>query len=258
MLVLHDRSTIETFLRQNVQLNLYSLGDLDDFFWGDTTWYALKELGEITALALMYSGEALPVLLALRDPLEPMRALLSDLLRILPRRFYSHLSPGLEDVLERGYRLSAHGAHYKMALCDAVAVQGVDTSQVVNLTYDDLPAIQSLYAVSYPGNWFDSRMLETGQYYGIWQEGCLCSISGIHVYSPAYRVAALGNITTHPAFRGRGLGRQVTAKLCQALLPAIEHIGLNVKADNLAAIHVYWQLGFDVIAAYGEYTLEAR
>ncbi len=258
MLIVHDRSTIENFLRQNVHLHLYSLGDLDDFFWSDTTWYALKHAGEITALALMYTGEALPVLLALSQPLAPMRILLSDLLRILPRRFYSHLSPGLEDVLAGDYCLEAHGAHHKMALRDPAAVQAVDTSQAVNLTREDLPAIQDLYAVSYPGNWFDSRMLETGRYYGVWDGAELRSIAGIHVYSPTYRVAALGNITTHPAFRGRGLGRQVTAKLCQELLPVVDHIGLNVKADNQTAIQVYRKLGFEVIADYGEYNLAAR
>lgn len=258
MNVLHDRPTIENFLRQNVHLNLYSLGDLDDFFWSDTTWYALKQGGEITALALMYTGEALPVLLALSDPLEPMCELLSDLRRILPRRFYSHLSPGLEEVLAQDYRLEAHGRHHKMALVDAAAVRVVDTAQVINLRRDDLPAILALYQASYPGNWFDPRMLETGQYYGVWDGAALCSIAGIHVYSPAYRVAALGNITTHPALRGRGLGKKVTAKLCQELMHRIEHIGLNVKADNETAVRVYRQLGFEVIADYGEYTLEAR
>ena len=55
-------------------------------------------------------------------------------------------------------------------------------------------------------------MLETGKYFGIRREGILVSVAGIHVYSPEYDVAALGNITTHPDFRGQGLGRKVTAR----------------------------------------------
>jgi len=38
---LHDKSAIEQFLRRNTWLHLYELGDLDEFFWQYTTWYAL-------------------------------------------------------------------------------------------------------------------------------------------------------------------------------------------------------------------------
>lgn len=72
-------------------------------------------------------------------------------------------------------------------------------------------------------------------------------------YSPTYRVAALGNITTDPDFRGRGYASPVVAALCRDLLRTVEHIGLNVKADNLAAIRCYRALGFDRCSQYGEY-----
>jgi len=73
-----------------------------------------------------------------------------------------------------------------------------------------------------------------------------------------YRVAALGNITTHPDHRGKGLGRSVTAKLCTSLCEDVDHIGLNVKMDNRLAVSLYRSLGFEVIASYGEYMVEAR
>ena len=40
---LHDRATLEAFLRRDAALHLYSLGDLDDFFWPFTTWHGLEE-----------------------------------------------------------------------------------------------------------------------------------------------------------------------------------------------------------------------
>ena len=52
---LRNRNEIETFLRKNVPLHIYSIGDLDDFFWQDSEWYALKEGDEIRALALIYT-----------------------------------------------------------------------------------------------------------------------------------------------------------------------------------------------------------
>jgi ribosomal protein S18 acetylase RimI-like enzyme len=71
-----------------------------------------------------------------------------------------------------------------------------------------------------------------------------------------YTVAALGNITTHPQFRGHGLVKVVSAKLCQALLQKVEHIRLNVRADNQSAIACYTKLGFETIATYEEYCFE--
>jgi len=39
------------------------------------------------------------------------------------------------------------------------------------------------------------------------------------------------------------------------LLPTVETIGLNVKADNTSAICCYTKLGFEMIAAFKEYSL---
>jgi ribosomal protein S18 acetylase RimI-like enzyme len=81
----------------------------------------------------------------------------------------------------------------------------------------------------------------------------------VHVYSARYRVAALGNITTHPGLRGRGLATAASARLCRELVQAgVDCIGLNVKADNTAALSCYRKLGFERVAEYGEYTLERK
>ncbi len=76
--------------------------------------------------------------------------------------------------------------------------------------------------------------------------------------SQSYGVAALGNIATHPDLRNRGLGTAVTTKLCNVLLRSVETIGLNVKADNLAALSCYKKLGFKEIATIEQYMVEAR
>jgi predicted GNAT family acetyltransferase len=100
-------------------------------------------------------------------------------------------------------------------------------------------------------------MLETGCYFGVRRNGEIASVAGIHVYSPRYRAAALGNITTRPADRGQGLGTQVTARVCQELRKTTDTIGLNVRADNVPALATYTRLGFRPTAAYDEYMFEA-
>ena len=78
---LHSQQEIEAFLRRNPFLHLYSLGDLDDFFWPYTTWYALKDQQQITQLALLYTGTSPPTLLGLTEgPVDLMRELLQSIL----------------------------------------------------------------------------------------------------------------------------------------------------------------------------------
>ena len=115
----------------------------------------------------------------------------------------------------------------------------------------------AFYSHSYPDNWYDPRMLETGYYVGIRREGKLVCAAGVHVYSSTYRVAALGNIATDPALRGQGLAQRATAQLCRALLTTVDTIGLNVKADNAAAIACSRKLGFEVAAEYEEAMFDA-
>lgn len=252
---LHDKEEIRAFFSQNIPLHLYEMGDLDDFFWPHTTYYAWKEDGGLKAVVLLYTETSLPVLLALSEEALFTKRLFQSLTNFLPGRFYAHLSPGLEEAFKGRRSLVSHGWHYKMALTHPTLLDAVNPSQAVLLSQNDLEDLERLYQQSYPGNWFEPRMLKTNQYFGIRGTEGLKSVAGVHVYSPAYRVAALGNIATHPDFRDQGLGKAVTAKLCQSLLQNVDHIGLNVQVDNEGAIRCYRSLGFEVIGSYGEWML---
>jgi ribosomal protein S18 acetylase RimI-like enzyme len=259
VICLHDKGEIEKFLRQDTFLNLYALGDLDDFFWQYTNWYALKDGEEIRELVMVYMGITPPVIHGLTSgDVEGMRELVRGIIPFLPRRFEAHFTPGVVDVLAEDYAIESRGLHFKMALVDPSRLAVVDTSRVVSLSEADSGEIEALYRDSYPGNWFDPRMLETGCYYGVRADGRLVSIAGIHTYSPGFRVAVIGNITTHPAYRNQGLGAAVSAKLCLSLLESVDHIGLNVSADNAGAIACYTKLGFERNAVYEEFDFELK
>jgi ribosomal protein S18 acetylase RimI-like enzyme len=49
-----------------------------------------------------------------------------------------------------------------------------------------------------------------------------------------------------------------TARLCRELLATVDQIGLNVRADNAAAIACYPRLGFARGASYEECLLTLR
>jgi GNAT superfamily N-acetyltransferase len=255
---LHSKEQIEKVLRRNVFLHIYGIGDLDDFFWPRTVWYGLADGVEVREIILLYTAFRPPVMLALSEKPALMSELLHHSLSLLPKRIYAHLSLGLRSALIEDYNIQSHGVYLKMALADPTRLQAVDTSTVVPLSPPDLPDLQELYCASYPANSFDPRMLETNLYFGVRRDNQLVCVAGLHVYSPKYRVAALGNVTTHPDFRGQGLATAACAKLCLRLLETTDHIGLNVKADNSSAIKAYQRLGFEPVATYEECSLELK
>lgn len=252
-----DKNALEAYLRRYPQLNYYHLGDLDNFFWPDTRWYTTQEGPAITALALLYTAAEPEVLLAiLNQNREQLGGLLENLIPNLPDQVYAHLSPGMETLFESRYSLEHHGEHYKMTLTQPEALDEIDTASVIPLNETDLLRLEALYQAAYPGNWFNPRMLQTGQYVGIQDEqGTLQCAAGVHVYSPAYQVAAVGNITTLPSQRGRGLATAATAGLCKQLLQSVNLIGLNVRTDNLPAIRSYQHAGFTISGIYHEWML---
>ncbi|MGC5310675.1 GNAT family N-acetyltransferase [Micromonospora zamorensis] len=249
-----DRAVLARLLGRDPVLHAYQLGDLDDFFWPYTSWFRRGE-----QVALLYHGVDPLTLLAFAAPADTaaLAALLADLAPALPARLYAHLSPGLSDVLAGSFRLGSGGVHHRMALTDPARLSAVRPQGVV-LGSADLPGLRRLYARAYPGNWFDPRMVDTGQYLGVREGGELVAVAGVHVWSPVYRVAALGNVTTDPRWRGRGLGAAVVAALCVRLRETVEHVTLNVKADNRAAVRLYERVGFTRVADYEEWTLTAR
>lgn len=259
-MLLSDKDELEQFLRKNTALNIYQIGDLDDFYWENTKWYGLKENGSLKAVTLLYKAPPFHVLLALspENEIEPLKELLHSLFEYLPDKFYSHLSPGLESVFCSYYNLESHGNYQKMILASSSKLNDTSLSGIVSLSSKDINEIFNLYKESYPENSFDPRMIETGMYFGYRFKNKLICISGIHVYSERYRVAALGNITTHPEYRGKGYGQKVTAHLCKELFKKVSTIGLNVGQDNIPAIKCYTNIGFTYAAPYLEYMIEKK
>lgn len=135
-----------------------------------------------------------------------------------------------------------------MALADRTSL--ISAPEAVNLGQADYAEAKELLDLANPGNWFDPGLLGTGFYTGVRRGGRLLAVAGIHVWSPRYRVAAIGNVATHPDARGQGLGKAAVSALCHRLLAAVDHIALNVKADNASAVALYRSLGF---ARVGEF-----
>jgi ribosomal protein S18 acetylase RimI-like enzyme len=92
-------------------------------------------------------------------------------------------------------------------------------------------------------DFFYPSMLTDGVFFGVYEGDALVAAAGTHLVSREEDAAAIGNIYTRRDRRGRGLGRIVTSAVVEALT-GITTVGLNVRADNLAAIRLYESLGF--------------
>lgn len=259
LISIHEKEQLASFLMRNNEENVLAIGDLDPFFWPSTVWWGWEEGGELLGLALLYCGAGMPVLLLSSEiQAEHTHDFIGALTVLLPHAVYAHLSPGVDRLFSDFYQMVPHGRHLKMVFRHPENIRDIDASDVVPLNREHLAAIEALFEAAYPGNFFDVRMLDTNLYYGSWHGDSLLCVAGIHTYSPQYGVAAIGNVTTMPEMRGRGLATKVCARLLSALQTNVDVIALNVTADNAAAIQVYQRLGFEVLTEYDELEMYHR
>jgi ribosomal protein S18 acetylase RimI-like enzyme len=252
-----NKDEIYKFLSGTPDLQLYAIGDLDDFYWPFTTWYAIYEKNEIKSIALLYSGMSPSTFLLFHDRDSYYSTqLLKSVKPLLPEKLNVHLSPGLIDVFGKKNIIEDYGQNYRMILMRTP--EQISDENIRKMTVSDIDEINSLYNIAYPSNWFDRRMIETRKYFGYFVNGMLVGIAGIHVYSMQYRIAALGNIATHPDYRGRKIAYKLTSYLCNNLKKTIDLIGLNVKSENIAAIRCYNNIGFEIRSNYDECLVENK
>lgn len=267
-----DPKLVEAFLRRRAPLHLYELGDLDEPFVGLTTFLVERgESGEPAAVALLYRGSEPPTLLALAGD-DRERAALERLLErvtpALPARVYAHLTPSLAAPLSARWAFEPRGEHVKLVWSargrlddprdDRGWLADPPGADVLRLGPPDADEIRAFLDRVYPEHFFHPRVLGGSMAFGVRRAGALVAFAGVHVFAPARRVAALGNVATDPELRGQGLATRTCAALCRALAPHADVIGLNVEASNAAARRCYDKLGFSFVAPYVEAVLSRR
>lgn len=261
-----DRAEIERWLRRAAASHVYALADLDDVFWPDTRWFALRgDDGQIAALCLLLDKLALPILYAVAPPGDSAtRALLEWLRPSLPDRVFATPGVGLADALAPAFAIHSHGEWQKMSLESPSRLAAGEPAGIERLGRAHFDELRGFYGhdaylpEERGGRFFESYMLEIGPWFGVREAGRLVSVAGVHVLSARTSVAGVGNIATRPDRRGRGLARAVTVRLCRELEKQVDLVALNVAIANTPAIRCYESIGFRAVCRYEEMELSRR
>ena len=218
----------------------YALGDLEPELYQFTEWYGVVDEGVLIALAMLFKGFEPPIFFAMGQG-RGLELILDRVVRE-PRIGLSVREEHLP-IVDRYYCTDARIPMWKMGL-DASEFRPVASDGVRRLTMSDVPDLLALYTFG-GGDAFQPKEIESGVFFGLRQNGRLVAVAGTHVVSKSGRIAALGNVMTHPHHRGQGLATIATCAVCAALIEqGIETIGLSVARANASAIRVYEKLGF--------------
>ena len=244
---LANRSEILAYLNTDRLYAGYAVGDLEPGMFEQSKWAGAERAERLEALTLLFCGLRPPALF-LMGSARGLGAILEEVQ--YPERVYltcrsEHLSMTRDhyawDEVMPMWRMALQPKRFQPSRGDCIRLSPA---------HHDL--LTELYALG-GGGAFDLSQLQHGTFFGIPVRDRLVAVAGTHLVSPTYAVAAVGNVFTHPDYRGRGYGTATTSAVVTELLAReIRDIILNVSQSNSSAIHIYEQLGFECYCPFLE------
>lgn len=236
---LADQARIRELLRPRIDYTAYALGQLEPGLFERTRWYWSRgDTG--SGLVLHSKGGLGDATFVMGDP-DAVAAILS--IHPGPAQTYATSQPQHIGVLGRVYRLANQQPMIRMSVTgDAFAVStGVPT---IALTGLDIRKVNALYGSDGAPSYYVPEHIENGVYRGVVADGRLVAVAGTHVVSHQEAVAVVGNVFTHPAYRGRGYATAATSAVTATLLEFCATVVLTVDPNNHPAVAAYERLGY--------------
>lgn len=235
----------------------YALADLQPAFSANNRWLITKTQRGAGLLQL-FDRLSPPILFAMGDEYAVGEALVR-LFR--PESVYVNIREEHLNAVTKFYDLSMDQRFmWRMVLTDVSAARSTAKLpsgwRLVDLNVDDAERIRTLYAYggAFAPDAFQSYQLESGFFCGVESSnGILLSVGGTHIVDHFSKVAAIGNMYTHPARRGIGLASLTLERLVSRLVAAgLTNVVLNVDQRNEAAQSLYENHGFNCYCPYME------
>src|SRR5919197_808264 len=235
------------FLERDRLMAAYALADIDQAEVERSRWWVAQRDGELQAVALVVEGLPFRPCFA-TGSLDALAAIFREGVRE-PRILLATV-PRCRPAIETTYRFERVDYMRRMAV-NVRTFRPRVLHKVVRLGAADLDATIDLYGHA-SRSYFTPDRLQREIYFGIYQGGALVSAAGTHVRSTRSSIAAVGNVLTRLAYRGRGMATSSTAAVTEAALEEHDDVVLNVRQDNAPAIAVYECLGYTTHASFTE------
>ncbi|WP_299798133.1 GNAT family N-acetyltransferase [uncultured Maribacter sp.] len=116
------------------------------------------------------------------------------------------------------------------------------TEDIVLLTDEYIDEVYNLIWLVMPG-YYRRRTFDMGNYYGIFKEGKLVSITGQRMQTNLF--IEVSAVVTHPDYTKRGLAKQLIAHTTKEILKVNKTPILHTNKGNLA-IPLYQKLGYEL------------
>lgn len=123
----------------------------------------------------------------------------------------------------------------------------------------DAGRINWLYSVGGGRGRYFPDAIEHAVYYGVVEGDLLVAVAGTHIVAPNEGIAVVGNVFTHPEYRGHGYAERATSAVTAELFErGCGEVVLTVDPENAPAVAAYTRLGFRPGSAVVEARLRRR
>ncbi|HEY8171737.1 MAG TPA: GNAT family N-acetyltransferase [Dehalococcoidia bacterium] len=241
---LRDRQEIRGLLEERRAYAAYALGQLDPVLFRMSEWW--KADGESSHAIVLHSRGGLGNATFAMGETDALEAILR--LHPGPRHTFLTCEVHQLDVLQRYFELEQRQTMIRMLVTPEMFVPAVPVPALRRLVGSDAREINLLYRTDGVPSFYSPRQIDESVYFGAERDGQLISIAGTHVISASSGISVVGNVYTHPRYRGQHLAQAVTSAVTERLLAACKEVVLSVDPTNVAAVRAYERLGYREVA----------
>ena len=236
-----DREWLARHLQADRYNTAYALAQLDDDAWDEAEFYTCHTPSGQSIVCHSHGGLGFATTIA--GPVEGAAAIL-QLHPGYPTTF-AIADPDHVPALETVYTFRKVKRMMRMLVTRDTFRPSNTAAQPILGAHVDI--INRLYNAEGDPTHYRREHIADGCYWGAVDNERLVAVAGTHAIGRTHRIAILGNVFTHPRFRGRGHGTTATSAVTAALLEQVDEVVLSVDPTNAPAIRAYDKLGYRAV-----------
>src|SRR5581483_11765243 len=200
-----DRAELRRTLAEHRPYAAYALGQLDPALFRLTSWWVA--VGERDRALVLHSRGGLgnaTFTLGAPAQLDVLLALHPG-----PRHTFLTCAPHHLETVLRYFDLDQRQTMIRMQVTRETFRPSY--GDVRRLGGDDARDLNRLYRTDGVPSFYSPRQLEDAVYFGVERDGRLVAVAGTHVISHDSEIAVVGNVYTHPRYRGQHFAQATTS-----------------------------------------------